>query len=171
MIGFVLGVINIYLTGKAEMDLNSSSDKSTAGYNSKEFINRVHELKRIKPRNLYPSEAWSLYRILPECRNVLDLGCGGGDMAEIVSTISKTTQYIGLDSNQDLIDIALKSSFAGNPRFIPEDVFKYLEGKEAFECVMGWAFLYAVLDPYKLLELMVKKASKYVLFDIRSSVM
>jgi SAM-dependent methyltransferase len=153
------------------MDLNFQKDKSTPAYNSKEFINRVNELKRVKLKNLYPSEAWSLYRILPECRDVLDLGCGGGDMAEIVNTISKTTQYIGLDGNKDLIEIAKKSGFTGNPRFISEDVFKYLEGKEAFECVMGWAFLYAVLDPYKLLELMVKKASKYVLFDIRSAVM
>ena len=114
------------------MDLKPQSDKSSTAYNSKEFINRVDELKRTHPRNLYPSEAWSLYRILPECKNVLDLGCGGGDMAEIVNAISKSTQYIGLDSNQDLIDIAKKSSFSGNPRFIAEDVFKYLEKKELY---------------------------------------
>ena len=47
-------------------------------WNTQEFIDRTAKLSRTELHNLYPSEAWALYRVLPKVSNVLDLGCGNG---------------------------------------------------------------------------------------------
>ena len=52
-------------------------------WNTKEYEERTRQLYRTDLYKLYPSEAWALYRILPECETVIDLGCGNGAMAAI----------------------------------------------------------------------------------------
>ena len=72
-------------------------------WNTSEYENRVKQLNRTELHKLYPSESWALYRILPQCKNVLDLGCGNGAMAEITRKISPKTQYTGVDHQENLI--------------------------------------------------------------------
>ena len=52
-------------------------------WNTPEYEERTRQLYRVELHKLYPSEAWALYRILPECKTILDLGCGNGAMAAI----------------------------------------------------------------------------------------
>ena len=143
-------------------------NKNDNPYQSQEFSDRITYLKRRELNQLYPSEAWSLYRTLPKCESVIDLGCGSGDMAGIVNTISPSTRYSGVDSNAKLINIAKRTEIKGKLEFIKDDVFAFLKRPEKFGCVMGWALLYAVENLYKLLEMMIAKANKYVLFDVRA---
>ena len=130
-------------------------NKNDSPYQSEEFSDRVAYLKRRALHQLYPSEAWSLYRTLPRCESVLDLGCGSGDMAGIVDTISPSTRYSGVDSNTKLINIAKRTEIKGKREFIEDDAFALLERPEKFDFVMGWALLYAVENLYKLLEMMI----------------
>ena len=61
-------------------------------WNTTEFEKRTRELYRVELHKLYPSEAWALYRIMPQCETVLDLGCGNGAMGKIVQQIAPQDQ-------------------------------------------------------------------------------
>ncbi|MFQ5873751.1 MAG: class I SAM-dependent methyltransferase, partial [Dehalococcoidia bacterium] len=142
---------------------------STSGpWNTVEFVQRVAQLERANLRDLFPSEAWSLYRILPHCESVLDLGCGNGRMAAILQAISPRTYSIGVDSNATLVQRASQEYAGANARFVQADVFQFLDnGNEPFDCVMAWALLYALTNFKELLDGMIARASKWVLFDMR----
>ena len=50
-------------------------------WDTEAYISHIEELTRTELCKLYPSETWSLYRIILLCKNVLDLGCGDGAKA------------------------------------------------------------------------------------------
>lgn len=63
--------------------------------------------------------------LLPS-QNVLDLGCGGGDLSHMISTHTKAV--VGVDHNKHLTEVAGKTFSAPNLKFISTDVFEFLKG-------------------------------------------
>lgn len=134
-------------------------------WNTKEFEERTRELYRVDLHKLYPSEAWCLYRIMPQCETVLDLGCGNGAMSKIVQQISPKTQYTGMDHQKNLMQQAQKVFPFAN--YESGDLLSYLESCETFDCIMAWSVLKSFGDWREVLAKMLAKARKYVVADIR----
>lgn len=136
-------------------------------WNTLNYEKRVHELNRIDLHKLYPSESWALYRILPDCKSVLDLGCGNGAMAEITKKISPNTLYTGVDHQFNLINRA-KDIF-NFAHFEASDLLSYLKKCKNFDCVMSWSVIKSFQNWREILNLMIEKCNKYVICDIRVS--
>ena len=134
-------------------------------WNTQEFIDRTSKLSRTYLHNLYPSEAWALYRVLPGIQNVLDLGCGNGAMASIVNQISKETNYTGVDHQETLMENA-KSLFP-YAKFYNSDLEDFIQKCQTFECIMSWSVIKSFGNWKEIIKGIVRKASKKVIFDIR----
>lgn len=135
------------------------------------FPLRMAELNRKGLRDLYPSEAWSMYRILPQCRSVLDLGCGGSNMLGVVRAINPEIRYVGVDFNPDLISAAQTARGSEAARFVQSDIEAFLrENTETFDCVMTWAVTYALPNFYECFDLVLeKRMGRFFMFDMRVS--
>lgn len=139
--------------------------KSNHRWNTKEYEERTKELNRSQLHKLYPSEAWALYRILPDCKNVLDLGCGNGAMAGIVKQISPKTKYTGMDHQETLMKNAkIEYPFAN---FSAGNLIDYIKNCGNFDCVMSWSVIKSFENWREIISLMIEKANKYVVVDIR----
>jgi len=136
-------------------------------WNTKEYEQRTKELYRVELHKLYPSEAWALYRTLPKCKNVIDLGCGNGAMAAIANQISPSTQYTGMDHQANLMNEA-KGLFPF-ANFEAADMNEYLGRNlvNEFDCVMSWSVIKSFANWRDVVGRMVKMATKYVICDIR----
>lgn len=134
-------------------------------WNTKEFEKRARELYRVELHKLYPSEAWALYRIIPQCETVLDLGCGNGAMGRIVQQISAKTRYTGIDQHCNLMLQAQQAFPFAN--YECSDLMTYLELCPEYDCVMSWSVLQSLGNWREVLAKMVLKARKYVISDFR----
>lgn len=63
--------------------------------------------------------------LLPS-HNVLDLGCGTGDLSHMIAAHTKAV--VGVDHNKQLIEVAEKRFSAPNLQFISTDAFEFLQG-------------------------------------------
>ena len=134
-------------------------------WNTQEFIDRAAELSRKSLHNLYPSEAWALFRVIPGIQNVLDLGCGTGAMASIINQISKETNYTGVDHQETLVKNA--TSLFPYAKFYHSDLEDYINKCQTFECIMSWSVIKSFGNWKEIIKEIVKKATKKVIFDIR----
>lgn len=139
--------------------------KKNHRWNTKDYENRAKQLYRTELYKLYPSEAWALYPTLKHCKNVLDLGCGNGAMSSIATQISPKIKYTGVDHQHKMISVA-KKEFS-NASFYSEDLLNFLKTSEIYDCVMSWSVIKSFKNWRKLIELMIAKSKKYVIFDIR----
>lgn len=134
-------------------------------WNTKEYEARTKQLYRTELHKLYPSEAWALYRILPECKSVLDLGCGNGAMAAIAKKISPETKYTGMDHQSNLMQEARKIFPFAN--FAVDGLLDYITTCDKYDCVMSWSVIKSFKNWRELISCMLDKANKYVICDIR----
>ncbi len=134
-------------------------------WNTKEFMDRTANLSRTELHKLYPSEAWALYRVLPEVNNVLDLGCGNGAMASVSRKISKNLDYTGVDHQKNLM-IEAKKLFP-HATFYYSDLKDYLQNCKTYECIMSWSVIKSFSNWREIIKYIVQKASKKVIFDLR----
>lgn len=136
-------------------------------WNTKEYEERTKELYRTELHKLYPSEAWALYRILPSCQNVIDLGCGNGAMASIVNKLAPHTKYTGMDHQENLMNEAKVLFPYAN--FNAGDMNEYINRGliNEFDCVMSWSVIKSFGDWRNVVAKMAKMAKKYVVCDIR----
>ena len=135
-------------------------------WNTQEYEKRTKELFRTDLHKLYPSESWALYRILPKCKSILDLGCGNGAMASISNKISKLSKYHGVDHQSKLIEDAKKKFKYAT--FQSSDLISFLnKNKKKYDCVMSWSVIKSFKNWRNLINLMVDSAKKYVVCDIR----
>lgn len=134
-------------------------------WNTDEYEKRAKQLYRTELHKLYPSEAWALYPTLIKCKDVLDLGCGNGAMSSISKKISPKIKYTGVDHQERMISTAKKEfSFAS---FYSDDLLSFLEKSKKFDCIMSWSVLKSFENWTKIIELMINKSNKYIIFDIR----
>ena len=141
--------------------------KTDHRWNTREYEERTRELYRVDLCKLYPSEAWSLYRVIPACKTVVDLGCGNGAMAEIIRKISPETCYTGMDHQENLMNEA-KTLFP-YAEFSADSLENFIDKCHEYDCVMSWSVLKSFKDWRRIVSNMLKKAKKYVVFDLRIS--
>lgn len=134
-------------------------------WNTREYEERTRQLYRVELHKLYPSEAWALYRILPQCETVLDLGCGNGAMAAITRQIAPNARYTGMDHQANLMEQAGKEFPYAD--FDAGDLTDYLKGCDEHDCVMSWSVIKSFGNWRELVELMLAKARKFMICDIR----
>lgn len=134
-------------------------------WDTQEYEERVQSLNRVSLHQLYPSEAWCLYRLLPACETVVDLGCGNGAKASIVTSVNSRAQYTGVDHQERIIDRASSANSAA--QFIAADIREYLELGERHDLVMSWSVLKSFEDWRSVVSNMVSVARKFVVFDLR----
>lgn len=134
-------------------------------WNTREYEERTRQLYRTELHKLYPSEAWALYRILPQCRSILDLGCGNGAMAAIARQIAPEAHYRGIDHQANLMEEAGKVFPYAD--FAAADLLEYLKSCPEFDCIMSWSVIKSFANWRELIEMMLDKARKYVICDIR----
>jgi len=136
-------------------------------WNTKSFEDRVESLKRTELYKLYPTEAWCLYRLIPECETVVDLGCGDGAKAEICRKIKPSISYIGMDHQERLMARAREVlPFA---RFESADMLEYLSRRHQYDLVMSWSVVKSFANWRDVISGMLGLARKYVVFDLRIS--
>lgn len=136
-------------------------------WNTKEYEDRLEFLKRTELHKLYPSEAWCLYRLIPECATVVDLGCGDGAMAEICRQINPTISYTGMDHQVRLMAKAREVlTFA---HFESADMLEYLSRRHKYDLVMSWSVVKSFAKWRDVISGMLSAAQKYVVFDLRIS--
>lgn len=139
--------------------------KADHRWNTKEYEERTRQLYRTELHKLYPSEAWALYRVLPLCESILDLGCGNGAMAAISKQIAPHAHYTGMDHQEHLMEEARQVfPFAD---FHAGDLSTYLERCEPVDCVMSWSVIKSFGNWRDLIAGMLKKSNGYVICDIR----
>ena len=140
-------------------------NKKNHRWNTKDYEKRTKQLYRTQLHKLYPSEAWALYPTLVNCKNVLDLGCGNGAMSSIANKISPKTKYTGVDHQHKIINVAKKEF--NNASFYSDDLLNFIKNSKTYDCVMSWSVIKSFKNWRKLIELMIAKSNKYVIFDIR----
>ena len=136
-------------------------------WNTNEYEKRTRELYRTELHKLYPSEAWALYRTLPLCGSVVDLGCGNGAMGSIVHKVSPRTKYTGVDYQENLINEASQLFPFANYR--AEDIVEFVQRapSDSYDCVMSWSVIKSFSNWRDIISKMTEMAKVYAIFDIR----
>ncbi|MFC1700163.1 class I SAM-dependent methyltransferase [Patescibacteria group bacterium] len=79
--------------------------------------------------------------------SVLDLGCGDGRFYEYLSQKFPDIKYVGLDINNDVLDVARKKY--GNDKFFNIDVFSDLkEIQDKFDLIVAFGVTHHIPDKY-----------------------
>lgn len=74
-----------------------------------------------------------------EYYNVLDLGCGNGDLTQNISRFSKSV--VGLDFSIKNIELAKNYNYSKNIKYICEDAGEYLNDIHEFDVIVANMFL------------------------------
>jgi hypothetical protein len=135
-----------------------------SAWSTESFATRQGELREPNLRALFPSQAWSLFRIAPKCASVLDLGFGSIDSLIVLRKINPQISYLGLDLESEIVSDASPYSDE-RTQFVCADFLGW-EGARA-ELVQGWSFVYAHARPYECIERMYELADRFCLFDVR----
>lgn len=138
-------------------------------WNTSEYESRTQTLGRSSLGQLYPSEAWSLYRAIGDSKSVLDLGCGMGSISSNCNTINSGCSYTGVDFQKNVIDMArVKFPFA---HFEAMSLLDYLKTNTLkFDTVMSWSVLKSFREWRDIVAGMLVCSNKYVLFDLRVTI-
>lgn len=86
--------------------------------------------------------------------NVLDAGCGTGNLLKRMSQISFNSKFVGIDSSEEMLDRA-KKKFLSNPSVTLRhaDLDKRLDFPDSgFDYIVSSNALYALRDPKMLIE-------------------
>ena len=148
-----------------ELESSIMTTQEEHRWNTQEFEQRTRQLYRTELYKLYPSECWALYRIMPQCKTVIDLGCGNGAMASIVKQISPDTHYTGMDHQVNLMEDA-KEAFP-YADFSAGDLLEYADSCPFADCVMSWSVIKSFANWREVIARMIRKANKYIIFDMR----
>ncbi len=148
---------------------NNEKKIDSAAFCTKGFVKSYEKLrKNVQLRELYPSEAWSVYRIIPQCKTMLDIGCGNGNISSILHAINNDIKYTGIDVSENIIEVAKETNESDLVEFFVSDAQKFLSGLDSkFDCVMCFAATYAFPEFYKVMESMLNASKRFVIFDMR----
>ena len=130
------------------------------------YRQRIASLNRVELHQLYPSESWSLFRVIPGSVSVLDLGCGNGAKSAIISKISDGITYTGVDLSDSVIQDA--RNLFPEAKFFSSDIFNFFSNhKDHYDVVMSWSVIKSIPRWKDFLNGMIDRSDKYVLFDAR----
>jgi SAM-dependent methyltransferase len=105
-----------------------------------------------------------LLDFIKEDQTVLDLGCYGGDMS--VYLADKAKLVVGVDYNQNAIDLANKRYRKDNLKFICADAFEYLKNTEVKFDILIMSHILEHLDEPELFLKQYAPFFKYVYIEL-----
>ena len=112
-------------------------------WDTEAYRQRIASLNRVELYQLYPSESWSLFRVIKGSNSVLDLGCGNGAKSAIISKISDHVKYTGVDLSDSVIQDACH--LFSESEFVAADVFDYMStNHDHFDVVMSWSVIKSI---------------------------
>jgi len=121
---------------------------------------------RNKIDNLYKSEKKFFIKNIKRSNSFLDVGCAAGGFFEIIKSINKKcNNYTGIDVSKNLISIAKQK--------YPKQVFFLYNGKtfpfkiKKYDLTFSFGTLHHSNYYLKIINQMLKKSKKYVIFDLR----
>ncbi|WP_086428612.1 methyltransferase domain-containing protein [Staphylococcus cornubiensis] len=78
---------------------------------------------------------------------VLDVGCATGEVTQLVAQlVGETGQVIGVDTNQDLLNVAEKGNEVANVRFLNADLYQLPASLGQFDAIVGRRILMYLPD-------------------------
>lgn len=133
---------------------------------SESWRRRQKELRSGGLVGLYSSQAWSLYRVVPLYRSVVDFGFGTPESLLAVREINPTIEYLGVDVVTAVVGAAQHSYGDERTQFAALD---FAEATATAELAMGWSFVYAHDRPYEAIQKLWDTCTRFALFDLRAT--
>lgn len=97
--------------------------------------------------------------------NILDIGCGNGNLAlslqEISSTEGTNLSYVGIDKSKEMIDIA-KSKNIPHCKFITDDALNFNWGYGKFNVIYISYFIFQTLPSYYHIKEFIERAKNWL---------
>lgn len=89
---------------------------------------------------------------------VLDVGCATGEVTQLVAKlVGETGEVIGVDMNQDLLNVAEKENEAANVRFLNADLYQLPASLGQFDAIVGRRILMYLPDVPQSLALLKER--------------
>lgn len=134
-------------------------------WSAKEISDFVDENRNTFSK-LYKGEKYLLKKYISNNQSILDIGCAQGNLFSILKKKHKKLEYIGIDTNLEMIKLAKKKFPDG--KFYNYKNLKYSNYfKKKFDIVIIFGTLHVNSNWKKMLLEAYKVSSKYVLFDLR----
>lgn len=136
-------------------------------YNDSDSSIEHWQSNRDKLEDLYLSEKYFLNDILKTINTVLDVGCAAGGAFNFCREVNSSLKYNGIDISERLINIAKKKYLEAS--FLHYDGHEIPYKNNSFELVFSLGVLHHLQHYENIIEQMINKSKKYVLFDLRLS--
>ncbi|MCY7346385.1 MAG: class I SAM-dependent methyltransferase [Pyrinomonadaceae bacterium] len=131
------------------------------------FSRLAHEMSfKIYSPQTHPIRNYAkkfLLDVLDEQQSVLDLGCGSGDVSNIIAEKARTV--VGIDHNEESLKIASDKYKRSNLTFIHEDARTYLKTSDKFDVLILSHILEHLDDPKDFLQTF-KDYFEYVYIEV-----
>ncbi|WED25663.1 class I SAM-dependent methyltransferase [Vibrio sp. DW001] len=123
----------------------------------------------VKNQNVYKSKLDQIRQLLHSNADVLELGCGTGSTALLLS--SKVRQYDACDFSESMINIAKTRATEDdihNISFTVEDIETYSIPSEKYDLVMAHSVLHLINNADSVVEAMMNalKPNGYIVFSL-----
>ncbi|MFH1648701.1 MAG: class I SAM-dependent methyltransferase [Patescibacteria group bacterium] len=111
---------------------------------NKKFYQQIG--KDFSGKRQYPWKGWArIIKNFSDIKSVLDLGCGNGRFYQFISKKYPNIEYMGIDTNNDLLDEAREKY--GNEKFLNLDIFSdFKEIKDRYDLVVGFGVTHHIPD-------------------------
>lgn len=136
-------------------------------WSTESFVRRQHELRAGGLRALYPSQAWSMYRVAPLCESVIDFGFGSEESLLALREMNPFIRYTGIDSDTEIVSTAAAKHRDERTDFAAVDFELFDYG--VAELTQGWSFVYAHDRPFHAIKKLWSCATRFSLFDVRAT--
>lgn len=137
---------------------------------NKQETNNLYRLALKIQMDLTKSEVLNFLKSIKtwtQGQTILDIGCGPGDLIKVLNSEFPLKNYIGVDFNDDFIQIANNQVCKNNIQFFTEDIYKY-SPKTKFDFVHARAVLQhlpSIPDLLKKLEEITTENGSVLFFD------
>ena len=145
-----------------KINLDISKDKTPYGKTT-DSINYWTK-NRNKFKDLYRSEKYFFSKVITDSHSFLDIGCAAGGFFKILKQ-KKKLKYTGLDVSKNLIKLAKKNNING--KFILYRGNSFNTKIRKADLVFSFGTLHHNKNVINLINEMIKKSKKYILFDLR----
>ena len=144
-----------------KLNLNSNA------YNDSNSSIKYWQNNRNSLKDLYPSEKYFLEGILQDVDLVLDVGCAAGGGFNFCREANESVKYTGIDISKKLIEIAGEKYKKGS--FFHYDGHGIPFKDNSFGLVYSFGVMHHLVHYENMIEQMINKSKRYILFDLRLS--
>tara|TARA_Y100000741_G_scaffold324272_1_gene275071 strand:+ start:148 stop:894 length:747 start_codon:yes stop_codon:yes gene_type:complete len=133
----------------------------------KKNVTTFYIRNRSKFKDLYLSESKLLIKLKKKKINkILDFGCATGNFYKIFKSFFNKIDYIGIDSEKEMINNAIKIFGKNkNTKFILSNKKNFPFSKNYFDLTFCTSVLHHVKEYKKIVQELIRSSSKYIFID------